>query len=96
MLGYFENIDTNSRSYYRRQFNLINKVSKRCDKAHLTDEWFEKNCLDINLLKCQVKRVERNEESAKRGKNKKFVTKINNSKDKSRKKEKKNSLKLSA
>ena len=58
----------------------------------LTDDWFEKNCLDINVIKWLVRRVERLEESARRDINKKKVD--NNTPDKATKKE--NSLKMSA
>ena len=90
--AYFKDIDTCSRSYYRKQKNLIKKISQRCDKVMLTDDWFEKNCLDINVIKWLVRRVERLEESARRDINKKKVDK--NTPDKATKKE--NSLKMSA
>ena len=50
-----ENIDTRKRSYYRKQHNLIKKISKKFDKALLTDEWFEKYCLKINAIKSNTK-----------------------------------------
>ena len=93
----FENIDTSKRSYYRKQLNLIKKVSRRCDKVLLTDEWFEKNCLKINAIKWMVKRVERKEEGEKRGKNKDCARETNkNENSNSRKNQRNKSLKLSA
>ena len=93
---YFENIDTTKRSYYRKQLNLIKKISHRCDKVLLTDEWFEKNCLNINAIKWLVKRVENREENSRKNKEEKCVGKLNNIKNNSRKKGKDNSFKLSA
>ncbi len=55
---HFKNIDTESRSYFRRQTNIIHKLSELFEKILLTDEWFENNCLKINYFRHMLKQIE--------------------------------------
>ena len=55
---YFIGFDFESRSYFRKQVSLIKKISEQFDRVGLTDEWFEKNCLNTNFFKELLKRVE--------------------------------------
>ena len=56
---YFEEIgfDFLSRKYFRKQVNLLNKLSNLFDKVGASDEWFEKKCLNVDFIKRLLKRV---------------------------------------
>lgn len=65
---YFENFDFSSRSYFRRQVKLINKISKALEFAGATDAWFIKNCMCIDFFKELLKRVVELEKNSKKNK----------------------------
>lgn len=56
---YFDDIgfDASSRSYFRKQNGLLNKVGKLLESNGVTDEWFEKKCLNVDFFKRLLKRV---------------------------------------
>lgn len=58
---YYIGFDYQSRTYFRRQVKLIQKIAKAFDKVGLTDKWFEKNCLNNNFFKELKKRVIKHE-----------------------------------
>ena len=73
---YFENFDFTSRSYFRKQVKIINKVSKSLELAGATDAWFIENCLSMDFFSELLKRVieyEKNSQKNKKGKSKKLV-----------------------
>ncbi|MBE7081994.1 MAG: hypothetical protein E7372_05505 [Clostridiales bacterium] len=70
---YFIGFDYESRSYFRKQVSLIKRLSEYFDGVGLTDNWFEKNCLNTNFFKELLKRVEQYEKES--NKNKKKVKK---------------------
>ncbi len=55
---YFIGFDYESRAYFRKQVSLAKRLSESFDGVGLTDEWFEKNCLNTNFFKELLKRVE--------------------------------------
>jgi len=70
---YFIGFDYESRAYFRKQVSLIKRLSEYFDGVGLTDNWFEKNCLNTNFFKELLKRVEQYEKES--NKNKKKVKK---------------------
>lgn len=68
---YFVGFDYESRSYFRRQVVIANKLSLLFDRVGLTDEWFEKNCLTTSFFVELLKRVEIYETQSKKNKSKK-------------------------
>ncbi|MBR5192097.1 MAG: hypothetical protein IKW33_01640 [Clostridia bacterium] len=54
---YFKNFDASSRGYFRKQIKLINLFSKRLEYCGIDDDWFIKNCLNIDFFKELYKRV---------------------------------------
>jgi hypothetical protein len=80
---YFENFDFTSRTYFRKQIKIINKISKALEFAGATDAWFIKNCMCIDFFKELLKRVVELEKNTK--KNKSGASKKNNAKIKEQK-----------
>ncbi len=68
---YFIGFDYESRSYFRKQVLIVKKVSALFDKAGITNEWFEKHCLNTNFFAELLKRVELYEKQSKKNKSKK-------------------------
>ena len=73
---YFIGFDWASRNYFRRQVLIAKKLSALFDKVGLTDEWFEKNCLNTNFFIELLKRVEIYEKQSNKNKSKKQKAKI--------------------
>ena len=48
---YFQNMDLSSRNYFRKQQYLINEVSKYLGWLGLGDEWFDKLCSGVPIVK---------------------------------------------
>ncbi len=67
---YFIGFDYESRSYFRKQVSLIKRLSEYFDGVGLTDNWFEKNCLNTNFFKELLKRVEQYEKESNKNKKK--------------------------
>ena len=65
---YFENFDFTSRSYFRKQVKIINKVSKSLELAGATDEWFKEHCLRMDFFKELLKRVIEHEKNSQKNK----------------------------
>ncbi len=65
---YFENFDFTSRAYFRKQVKIIKKVSKSLELSGATDEWFKKNCLDMDFFKELLKRVIEHEKNSQKNK----------------------------
>ena len=70
---YFIGFDYESRAYFRKQVRLVKKIGEYFEGLGLTDNWFEKNCLNTNFFKELLRRVESHE--VKCNKNKKSVKK---------------------
>lgn len=68
---YFIGFDYESRNYFRRQVLIVKKLSVLFDKNGLTDEWFEKNCLNTSFFVELLKRVEIYEKQSNKNKSKK-------------------------
>ena len=68
---YFIGFDYESRAYFRKQVSLIKKLSESFESIGLTDEWFEKNCLNTNFFRELLKRVEAYEGQCHKNKKKK-------------------------
>ncbi len=58
---YFENVDTQSRTYFRRQVRLAEKFAERLERMGVTNYWFEQNCLKIEFFVELLKRVKEHE-----------------------------------
>ena len=69
-------METIQRNYFRRQVLIAKKLSALFDKVGLTDEWFEKNCLNTNFFIELLKRVELYEKQSNKNKSKKQKAKI--------------------
>lgn len=93
--SYYEHMNTTGRSYYRKQSNLLKKISRLCGKSFLTDQWFEENCLKINFIRRIIKMVERSERTPTRFREEKMLKEIDQKKQKNDKKQSKG-FKLSA
>ena len=65
---YFENFDFTSRSYFRKQVKIINKVAKSLELAGATDEWFKEHCLRMDFFKELLKRVIEHEKNSQKNK----------------------------
>jgi hypothetical protein len=73
----------------------MKKICLKFDKVGLTDRWFEKYCLNINMFKWLLKRVEKQEEKSKNNKKRKKII-ISKSDKKKVEKSKVKSVRLSA
>lgn len=62
---YFNEIgfDVESRRYFRKQQSLVGKVAKLFDRVGVSDEWFEKKCLNIEFFSDLLKIVKLREVS---------------------------------
>lgn len=49
--------DYESRTYFRRQVKLVQKIAKAFERVGLNDDWFEKNCLTNNFFRELKRRV---------------------------------------
>ena len=54
---YFNNVDTQSRAYFRRQIKLAKKFSEKLEIKGVNDKWFKENCLSTDFFKELLKRV---------------------------------------
>lgn len=75
---YFIGFDAESRSYFRRQNKLAEKISKSLERGGATDKWFEEHCLSMDFFSELLKRVIEREKqcSREKGKNAKIKGKI--------------------
>lgn len=64
--SYYEDFDSQSRGYFRRQVRIAKKFAEIIEEIGLTDEWYIKNCLTIEFFKELLKRVKENEVSSKK------------------------------
>lgn len=72
---YFASMDTEGRTYFRKQTNVVNKVASLCEMVGISNEWFEKNFLEMNFFRQILKRVDENQNKIKKIKIKKVVKK---------------------
>ncbi len=63
--------DTCSRTYFRKQNKLVVLFADRLEKCGIDDDFFEKNCMQIDFFKQLVKRAEEHETLNKKNKSKK-------------------------
>ena len=70
-------MDTESRTYFRNQTNLIKKISALFEKMYINNEWFDKIFHDMKFFQQLLKRIEDRENSCKRTlKKRKQISKI--------------------
>ncbi len=62
---YFKEIDTQSRGYFRKQNRLIEKIALRLERAGVTDDWFDENCMTTQFFKDMVDTVKEYQEMHK-------------------------------
>ena len=72
---YFINFDTEGRTYFRKQSNVVKKVAALCEMVNISNEWFEKNFLEMNFFKQLLKRVDESQPKPKKPKIKRIVKK---------------------
>jgi hypothetical protein len=72
---YFIDFDAESRSYFRRQNKLADKISKSLERGGATDKWFEEHCLSMEFFSELLKRVIEREKQCSREKSGKAITK---------------------
>ena len=72
---YFANFDTEGRTYFRQQSNLIKKGAALCEMVGISNEWFEKNFLEMNFFKQLLKRVDESQPKPKKTKIKSVIKK---------------------
>ena len=72
---YFIDFDAESRSYFRRQNKLADKISKSLERGGATDKWFEEHCLSMEFFSELLKRVIEREKQCSREKSGKSITK---------------------
>ena len=65
---YYENFDSTSRAYFRKQIKLAKLFAKRLENAGIDDVWFENNCLQTDFFKELLKRVIEHEKLSKKNK----------------------------
>lgn len=63
--------EPSSRAYFRKQIKLSELFAKRLDRVGVNDEFFEKNCLEIEFFKELLKRTAEHEIISKKNKPKK-------------------------
>ena len=66
--SYFENFDTSSRAYFRKQNSLIKKCSERFEKCGIDNSFFEEKCLMIDFFRQLLKRTEEVEKKSYKNK----------------------------
>ena len=54
---YYDDFDTFSRNYFRRQVKLANKFSMLIEHEGITQKYFEENCMKIDFMRELLKRV---------------------------------------
>lgn len=54
---YYEDFDSFSRNYFRRQVKLANKFSRLIELEGITKKYFEDNCMQIDFMRELLKRV---------------------------------------
>ena len=78
--SYFIDKDVSSRNYFRKQANVLKKISDIFEMMGLNDKWFEEKCLTTPYFEQQLKRVEESERirnaNSKRKKRNKDASKI--------------------
>ncbi len=72
---YFIGFDSCSRAYFRRQVNLVKKISEAFEKIGLTDIWFENYCLTMDFFIELLRRVKKYDEQNLKNKPKKVISK---------------------
>lgn len=60
---YFNNFDSSSRAYFRKQIRLLNKFEKLIERHGINDEKFSKEYMQIDFFKELVKRVKEREKA---------------------------------
>ena len=68
---YYQNFDYTSRTYFRRQTEIVKKFAKVMDKIGADNNWFEKECFKMDFFKDMFKRVIAHEKNMLKNKNKK-------------------------
>lgn len=64
----YDNFDTSSRNYFRKQVKLAEKVANLLEKEGVTDTVYQEKYLAIDFFKEMLKRVNELEEKAKKNK----------------------------
>lgn len=54
---YYDDFDTSSRNYFRRQVRVAEKFALYLENRGIDNKWFEKNCLPIDFFSELLKRV---------------------------------------
>ncbi len=67
---YFNNVNFQSRNYYRKQQKLLERISECLDWMDKGDEWFETRCKQVSYIKKLLVSVELNELGRKETKSK--------------------------
>ena len=64
----YAGFDFFGRNYFRKQIRIANKFSDKLEKAGITDEWFDKNCMCTDFFVELVRRVKEYEIKAHKNK----------------------------
>ena len=63
--------EPSSRAYFRAQIRLARKFAERLERAGITDDYFENECLKIDFFKELLKRTEEHELLSRKNKSRK-------------------------
>lgn len=66
--NYYDNFDSTSRAYFRKQIKLAKLFAERLEHAGIDDSWFEQNCLETDFFKELLKRVIEHEKMSRKNK----------------------------
>ncbi len=66
--SYYACFDAKSRAYFRKQNRLILKVADKLERAGVTDEWFDFNCMSTYFFRDLVETVEEYEQMSYKNK----------------------------
>ena len=67
---YYKDFDYSSRSYFRHQNALVEKVSSRLSLVGIDDDFFIKKCLKINFFKALLRQVKERDNLSSKNKTK--------------------------
>lgn len=77
---YYQDFDSFSRNYFRRQIKLADKFCKLIEKEGITQKYYEENCMPIDFMRELLKRVIEHEKLSYKNKPNK-LKKINKNQD---------------
>lgn len=65
---YYANFDYSSRTYFRRQTEIVKKFARAMERIGAGNAWFEKECLKMTFFKDMFKRVIAHEKEMQKNK----------------------------